>query len=102
MALPAIAMSPAAAAQAYRAVDAGASSIASTASDFGSALTRALEGAVQAGHTADAQSAAAISGGGNITEVVAAVSKAELALQTTVAIRDRVVQAYQDIMRMPI
>jgi flagellar hook-basal body complex protein FliE len=34
--------------------------------------------------------------------VVAAVSKAELALQTTVTIRDRVVQAYQDIMRMPI
>ena len=55
-----------------------------------------------AGRQADAQSAAAISGGGNITEVVTAVSKAELALQTTVAIRDRVVQAYQDIMRMPI
>jgi flagellar hook-basal body complex protein FliE len=34
--------------------------------------------------------------------VVSAVAKAELALQTTVAIRDRVVQAYQDIMRMPI
>ena len=65
-------------------------------------LSRALEGAVQTGHAADAQSAAAIAGGGNITEVVAAVSKAELALQTTVAIRDRVVQAYQDIMRMPI
>jgi flagellar hook-basal body complex protein FliE len=30
------------------------------------------------------------------------VAKAELALQTTAAVRDRVVQAYQDIMRMPI
>jgi flagellar hook-basal body complex protein FliE len=44
----------------------------------------------------------AIAGGGNLTEVVTAVSRAELALQSTVAIRDRVVQAYQDIMRMPI
>ena len=44
----------------------------------------------------------AIAGTGSLTDVVSAVSKAELALQTTVAIRDRVVQAYQDIMRMPI
>jgi flagellar hook-basal body complex protein FliE len=34
--------------------------------------------------------------------VVTALAKAELALQTTVAVRDRVVQAYQEIMRMPI
>jgi len=44
----------------------------------------------------------AIAGTGNLTDVVSAVAKAELTLQTTVAIRDRVVQAYQDIMRMPI
>ena len=31
-----------------------------------------------------------------------AVSKAQLALQSTTAIRDRVVQAYQDIMKMSI
>ena len=36
------------------------------------------------------------------TDVVTAVSQAELALQTTTAIRDRVVQAYQDIMRIQI
>lgn len=103
MVLPAIPLSPAAAAQAYRAVNAGAAGAADGAgSDFGGMLSRALEGAVQAGRTADAQSVTAIGGGGNITEVVAAVSKAELALQTTVTIRDRVVQAYQDIMRMPI
>ena len=109
MALPAIPISASAAAQAYRAVDTGATGgsgatggATQAGSDFGGVLTRALEGVVQAGRTADAQSVAAISGGGNITDVVAAVSKAELALQTTVTIRDRVVQAYQDIMRMPI
>jgi flagellar hook-basal body complex protein FliE len=30
------------------------------------------------------------------------VQRAELAMQATGAIRDRVVQAYQDIMKMPI
>ena len=46
--------------------------------------------------------AEAIASGGDLTQVGTAVSRAELALQTTVAIRDRVVQAYQEIIRMPI
>jgi flagellar hook-basal body complex protein FliE len=37
-----------------------------------------------------------------VTDVVIAVGRAEVALQTAVAVRDRVVSAYQDIMRMPI
>ena len=37
-----------------------------------------------------------------VTDVVVALSHAEMTLQATTAIRDRVVQAYQDIMRMPI
>ena len=44
----------------------------------------------------------ALNGTGNLTEVVTAVARAQLALQTATAIRDRVVQAYQDIMKMPI
>ena len=34
--------------------------------------------------------------------MVTAVANAELALQTVVAVRDQVVAAYQEIMRMPI
>lgn len=37
-----------------------------------------------------------------ITDVVTAVSNAEMALESVVAVRDRVVQAYQNILRMPI
>ena len=37
-----------------------------------------------------------------LTDVVTAVSNAEVTLQTVVAVRDKVIQAYQDIMRMPI
>ncbi len=79
-----------------------ASGAAPSLEGFGDALTNALQGVVSAGHDADTKSAQAISGNGNLTDVVTAVNRAELALQTTVAVRDRVVQAYQDIMRMPI
>ncbi len=98
MTVPTITITPAAAARAYSKVESGDAS----AGGFGDALSRALGSVVQAGHDADAKSMQAISGTGNLTEVVTAVARAELALQTTTAIRDRVVQAYQDIMRMPI
>jgi flagellar hook-basal body complex protein FliE len=65
-------------------------------------LGRAVSGAVQTSQAAETQAMQAVSGQGNLTEVVQAVSRAELTLQTATAIRDRVVQAYQDIMRMPI
>jgi flagellar hook-basal body complex protein FliE len=98
-------IAPSAVAQAYRSVDGGTSSsstVSGNGQDFGSTLQRAVEGAVKAGTNADQQSALAIQGHGNITDVVTAVSKAELALQTTVALRDRIVQAYSEIMKMPI
>jgi flagellar hook-basal body complex protein FliE len=71
-------------------------------SDFGAMLSQALDGAISTGEQAESQSMQAIAGGGDITSVVTAVSRAQLALQTTVAIRDRVLQAYQDIIKMPI
>lgn len=97
-----------AALQAYRHVDSGAQGLAGTGgtagagASFSSAMSRALGGVVETSRGAEQGAMQAIAGGGDITEVVTAVAKAELALQTTVAVRDRVVQAYQDIMRMPI
>ena len=70
--------------------------------EFGGVLARAAAGAVQSGQAAEAQAMQAIAGQGDLTQVVQAVSRAELTLQTATAIRDRVVQAYQDIMRMSI
>jgi flagellar hook-basal body complex protein FliE len=72
------------------------------ASGFGALLERAVTGTVEAARESDRAAMDAIAGGGDITNVVTAVARAELALQTTVAIRDRVIQAYQDVMRMPI
>lgn len=84
----------------------GASPTAPTTSggggDFGAALRSALGSAMDAGHEAEAQSMKAITQGGNVTEVATALARAELTLQTATAVRDRMLQAYQDIMRIQI
>jgi flagellar hook-basal body complex protein FliE len=99
--IPTVVVTPSAAAEAYtRTARGGASD--GVPGSFGSVMTQALGQAVQTGHTADDQAMKAISGGGNLTEVVTALSHAEMTLQTATAIRDRMVQAYQDIMKMPI
>lgn len=47
-------------------------------------------------------SVAAAAGKADLMDVVRVVNEAEVTLQATVAVRDRVVQAYQEVMRMPI
>jgi len=47
-------------------------------------------------------SAKAVTGEADLTDVVQAVNNAEITLQTVVAVRDRMISAYQEIMRMPI
>ncbi len=90
---------------AYQNVDGAQSptSASGSGSDFASLLSRSLGSAVQTGQQAEAQATSAVSGSNtDLTQVVTAVSRAELALQTTTAVRDRVLQAYQDIIKMPI
>ncbi|HYZ31614.1 MAG TPA: flagellar hook-basal body complex protein FliE [Crenalkalicoccus sp.] len=94
------ALAPAQAAAAYRAVQ--APEAAPSGEGFGAALERAVQGAVELGHGADASATQALLGQGSVTDVVLAAQRAELALQTAVAVRDRFVSAYQEIMRMPI
>ncbi len=99
-------VNPAQVAAAYRGTGGAATEPAAAAASggggFGAALQRAVEGAVEAGHAADAGGVRALTGQGGVSDVVLALSHAELALQTAVAVRDRVVSAYQDVMRMPI
>ncbi len=100
--IPTVVITPSAAAQAYTRNAPGVAPAAGAPGSFGNVMTQALNQAVEIGHNADNQAMKAISGGGNLTEVVTALSHAEMTLQTATAIRDRVVQAYQDIMKMPI
>ncbi|EWY37143.1 flagellar hook-basal body protein FliE [Skermanella stibiiresistens SB22] len=53
-------------------------------------------------HKSEQISAAAVVGKADLTEVITAVTNAELTLQTATSVRDKVVQAYQEILRMPI
>ena len=99
--IPTVVVTPSAAAQAYTR-NSGTSAPGSSSGDFGTAMKQAMDQAIETGHAADDQAMKALSGGGNLTEVVTALSHAEMTLQTATAIRDRVVQAYQDIMKMPI
>lgn len=89
---------------AYQNADAAVTSPSATSGgDFASLLSRTLGSAVQSGQESEARATQAVGGtGGGLTQVVTAVSRAELALQTTVAVRDRVLQAYQDIIKMQI
>jgi len=104
-----MAITPSAAAAAYQAVsNIGASAAApgaasgTTAPNFGDFLSNAVKdatGTMQQGEQMATQQAA---GKADIVDVVSAVNSAELTLDTVVAVRDKVIAAYQSIMQMPI
>ena len=70
--------------------------------DFASLVKEAASTAIAAGEHGEAMSMQALVGKADLTDVVVAVTNAEVTLQTVVAIRNRVIQAYQDIIRMPL
>lgn len=69
---------------------------------FSDVLREAAEGAVTSLRQGEAQSLQAAAGNADINDVVLAVGKAEMALQTVVTLRDKVIHAYQEVLRMPI
>jgi len=69
--------------------------------DFANLVKGALKDAVKIGKESDQLSMQAITDKADISQVVTAVAEAEVTLQTVVAIRDRVIEAYQNIIRMP-
>jgi flagellar hook-basal body complex protein FliE len=89
-------------AQAAKAATGASEAAAVPGAPFGDMLTNALGDAMASGRAAEAKAGALVQGKGDIVDVVTAVNAAEMTLETVVAIRDRVIAAYQDIMRMPI
>ncbi|WP_020177607.1 flagellar hook-basal body complex protein FliE [Methylopila sp. M107] len=69
---------------------------------FGDMLEQAISGFAEQGRQTDQKAMAAISGKGDVVDVVTAVAESELALDTLVSVRDKVIAAYEEIMRMPI
>jgi len=71
-------------------------------SDFGSMVETMVGEAAGSLRQAETASAKQVAGKGDLVDVVTAIGAAETALNTVVAVRDRVVNAYSDIMRMQI
>jgi flagellar hook-basal body complex protein FliE len=74
----------------------------SSGPNFGELLKDAIGSMTQASRASDVQSQAMAAGKANIVDVVTAVAETEVAISTLVSVRDKVVSAYEEIMRMPI
>jgi flagellar hook-basal body complex protein FliE len=72
------------------------------AGGFGDILKSTMTNVVQASRHAESQIAAQVAGKAELVDVVTAISAAETSLETVMAVRDQVINAYQEIMRMPI
>jgi len=69
---------------------------------FGSLVENALSSMVAKGREADAKAMQAAAGKADLVDVVTAVAETEVAVQTLVSVRDKVISAYEEIFRMPI
>lgn len=100
-----------AATQAYAAAQASSTSLAGGATavkettsggGFGQMLNQVLNDAVHNTRAAEHQMSSQVQGKSEMIDVVTAISSAESSLETVMAVRDQVIQAYQEILRMPI
>lgn len=69
---------------------------------FSSLLKDAVGSVMESGRKSDAQTVAMAAGKANVMDVVTAVADTDVAVSTLVSVRDRVIAAYEDIMKMPI
>lgn len=72
------------------------------AGGFSDLVKGAVKNAIDTVHGAETSGMQAMAGKTGITDLVTAVNAAEVTLNTVVAVRDRVINAYHDILKMPI
>ena len=68
---------------------------------FGAMLKNAIGSVMETGRASN-QVKAVASGSANMVDVVSAVAETEVAVEALVSVRDKVIAAYEEIMRMPI
>lgn len=71
-------------------------------SGFGDMLSNALQAVDRTTRATDQRTTAMAAGRADLIDVVTAVAETEVAIESLVAVRDRVVQSYEEIMRMQI
>jgi flagellar hook-basal body complex protein FliE len=69
---------------------------------FGDQLTKLIDNVEEAGADANKAVGDMVTKNGEVHDAMIALQRAEMALQLTVQIRNKLISAYQDIMRMPI
>ena len=69
---------------------------------FGSILKDVIDAVSEVAQKSDAQAQAVAAGKANMVDVVTAVAETETAFQTLVSVRDKVIAAYEDVLKMPI
>jgi flagellar hook-basal body complex protein FliE len=69
---------------------------------FGESLSKLIESADESSKAANDKVSDMLAGKGDVHDAMIALQRAELSLQLTIQVRNKVVQAYQDIMRMPV
>lgn len=69
---------------------------------FADLVKGALEEARRIGERSEQMSIEGIRDNADLSQVITAVAEAEVTLQTVVSVRDKVVEAYKQIVRMPI
>ena len=69
---------------------------------FTTVLKEAIGAVAESGKKADTQTRAMANGKSNMVDVVTAVAETEVAIDAVVAVRDKVIAAYEEIMKMPI
>ena len=74
----------------------------STGPNFGELVKEAVGALHRTTQASDAQTQAMAAGKANIVDVVTAVAETEVAINTLVSVRDKVINAYEEIMKMPI
>ncbi len=70
--------------------------------NFGAVLKDVVNSINEAGRKSDGQTQSLAAGKANIVDVVTAVAETETAIATLVSVRDKVIAAYEEIMRMQI
>jgi flagellar hook-basal body complex protein FliE len=70
--------------------------------DFGQLVSQAMNQVVTSSRTAETEIAAQVQGKASLVDVVTALSSAQTSLNAMIAVRNQMIQSYQQIMNMAI
>jgi flagellar hook-basal body complex protein FliE len=79
-----------------------ATTAASPATSFADSLSKLVDSVEKTQGDANGAVVNMLDGNGEVHDAMIALQRAEMSLQLTVQIRNKLVQAYQDVMRMPV